>query len=84
MPSYDSRHASNPNFVNDRRVINNSSSIRVTVGYGENSNRNNLPSEIDSYQHLSDTRMFIAGLLGTDLNCIVRFSTIPICTIPTE
>ena len=59
MPSYDSRHGTNPNFFNDRRVINNSTSIRVTVGNGENSHRDNLPNEIDAYQHLSDTRMFI-------------------------
>lgn len=56
MSFNDSRQANNPSFYNDRRVIDNSASIRITVGNNTNTTRNNHVHETEyNEQHLSDT-----------------------------
>jgi hypothetical protein len=61
MSSYDSRQSTNCQFVDDRRVINNSTSLRITVANTSNNNRQNNTNETNNghYQYASDTRLLI-------------------------
>ncbi len=64
ISSYDSRQSTNPNFFDDRRVINNSASLRITVSNTTNNNRNYNPNEINhDYQHSSETRLLITSMI---------------------
>ena len=57
MSSYDSRQSTNPNFFDDRRVINNSVGLRITVSNNANNNRNNNSNGTNHDQQYSpDTR----------------------------
>jgi hypothetical protein len=61
MSSYDSRQSTNPHFFDDRRVINNSISLKVT--FNNNNNRNNNSNEKNNdYQSSPDTRLLILVL----------------------
>ncbi len=58
MTSYDSRQSTNSQFFDDRRVINNSTSLRITVANNSNNIRNNNTNEINNdYRYSSDARL---------------------------
>ncbi len=60
MSSYDSRQSTNPQFFDDRRVINNSASLRITVNNNTNNNRDKTTNEINNdNQYSPDTRLLI-------------------------
>ncbi|CAF2762560.1 unnamed protein product [Rotaria sp. Silwood2] len=57
MSSYELRQSINSNFVDDRRVINNSTSLQITVANNTNNNRtNNTNNTYNDYQYSSDTQ----------------------------
>jgi hypothetical protein len=65
VSSYDSRQSTNPHFFDDRRVINNSNSLKVTFNNNNNqtNNRNNNSNENNNdYQYSPDTRLLILVL----------------------
>jgi hypothetical protein len=58
--SQTSYQSTNPNFFDDRRVINNSASLRITVSNNSNHNRNQNINETNyDYQHSQETCLLI-------------------------
>jgi len=67
VSSYDSRQSTNPHFFDDRRVINNSNSLKVTFNNNNNNNKtnnrnNNSNENNNDYQYSPDTRLLILVL----------------------
>ncbi len=81
MSSYDPRQSTNPNFIDDRRVINNSVSLRVTVSNNvNNNNRNQNQNEIDyNYQQSSETCLLIILIIEYYYFYCVDLFSISIC-----
>jgi len=66
MSSYDSRQSINPNFIDDRRVINNSASLRITVNNNNNNRNNNSNENNNDYQYSPEYRLSDYELNGDE------------------